>query len=198
LLAEPAARVLDNAGRQLRQLDKQTAIERQVDDALILDHLSGFGRFSAGERRVLPVFTRDDFSDLADFESDVDLGFLIQFQYHSLDRALLEVCSLEHQCIPSHGQQRDHIFAGGGGRDGSRQTSLLICSCDFGASNHGALRVGHEPEKCPGRRLRVGDRSNQSDSQSRKQDAEILGCHYSRLRLCQVVDNCSAPEAEWL
>src|SRR5262249_58050822 len=57
LLAETAGRVHDDAGSQLRQLQEQAAVERQVDDTFILDHRAGLRRLGAGQQRACGVIT---------------------------------------------------------------------------------------------------------------------------------------------
>ena len=173
------------------QLGGLPAVQRHLEDALIVDHLSDAGAVRLDEARV-----RDDghlFADGADAQRDVDLGVRAHLQHDAVADVGVEPLQDDFQLVRPHRQVRQHVRAVAAGEHGSNQSGVRLGDGHLGARNRAAAGVAHDSGN-----LRPGDGLSPSGSarkQRRQYDANDRSehSHVHTSRLCRVRNVASAP-----
>src|SRR5262249_15991846 len=155
LVAAPAGdlAVARDAGLQREQADDVARVERQLDDALILEGVpqTGVGRI---DRRFVGGGDCQSLRDRADLELDVDLSWSV-YQGHDIgDRYFFKVEGLDVHTIRAGRERGKRVYALAGG--GLRAAEILFHAADLdrGARNSLALLICDRPAHNRGAGLR--------------------------------------------
>ena len=131
------------------QLGRLPAVERQLHDALVVDHLADAGVLGFDQRRVRGH--RDLLADRADRERHVDLGVRSDLQHDAVAHVGVESLQHDLQLIGTDRQVRQRVGAVGAGEHRAHRAGVGLGGGDLGAGNRAAATNR-------GRRRRVASR----------------------------------------
>ena len=146
LRARIAGRQIYSAGHQQRQVGGVSAVERNIHQARLLNHLAEHG--ADGVDLHGGCFDGDALGRCADLQLHVHVADLIGQQYDVLVVAL-ESLRFHGDRIGRRRQRRDVELARAVGRVGSRHRGVELCDLDVRPGHDGTLRIRH----------RTGDRT---------------------------------------
>ena len=174
--AEPEGGVLrgsEDVGLKLGELQVVAAVERQLDDLLLVDHVA--------ERHVLGLdqgrFGRDldGLADAADLEADVDAGLLSGLEHDSPPDLFLEAGELDREHVLAGHELRDDVVARDVGLGRAGFIGAGVGGRDLCAGNRPAGFVGHTPEERGADPLRVGGRRAPKQRQRHERSSTFHG-----------------------
>ena len=152
------------AGREHRQAREIAAVQRQVHDFLALHDLAQIGRIGLQRRRRGGDF--DSFTELTDFESDIDSQTILDIEGDSLVQRSLESTGFHADRIMTNRQRCHHIIAGRIRGCLGSDVGIDIGDCNRSTWHRGAAVVSHCSHDGSGGRLGGHglQRQNEADS----------------------------------
>ena len=132
--------VVGDAGRQVGQHERVARVERQLVDAIVVDHQPAIGLGGFEDRRF-----RDDADLLAQFaelELKVHRGGLAQLEAHVRLTDLSEPGELRCHGVETGFQKRNGVHALGGGGGGRELSALRVGGGDDRSWNDEPVRIG--------------------------------------------------------
>ena len=138
-----------DVGAQSHELQEIASIERQLDDALIVDYRADRGVLRGKQRSAARHL--DGFGHGADPELKIDAGHLLNLQLHAAPELGLEALHLRSDVVNTRLQRRKRVIACviRGGR--SREIGLRIGDSHGSADDHRAAGISHHTGDFTGR-----------------------------------------------
>ena len=132
-----------HAGRERGELQVAASVERQLDDALVVDDLTDRAVLGGEQRRAAGHLDR--LVDGAGFEREVGARHLLHLQHQTAPRLGLEPLQLDDDGVGRRRQRRHRIDAGFVADHVPRGTGGRVGDADRRARDNAARRVGDRP-----------------------------------------------------
>src|SRR5262249_21749661 len=141
--ADPA-RAVGDARHQGGELAEVASVERELDHALGFNHRADGSVFGAQQGGGADDLDRFDL--LADWQAEVDAGFILKLEDNAADHFLLETGGRAGDFVLANVEQRKDVVAGLVGGGGAEVAGCHASRRHRSAGNHGPGGVGDEPQ----------------------------------------------------
>ena len=125
------------------ELSDLAAIERQIDDLLLIDHLADAGAVRFHHRRR--GLHLDLFADRADPQDRVDRGRRVDLQHDAALNICTEAFLLDLHSVRPDGKARQRVGTGGTALCGPGQPGVGLCNSDLSSRDSQAAGVLNGP-----------------------------------------------------